>query len=459
MSAPSLKWRLLFGTALGIILALVAVAVVVVQSFALSLERERVNALDVTLKWLMAQVDPNADEALAADLPSGPRYDTPLSGFYWQVEDLSQGRTYRSRSLWDGELEIDPAAAAEGRLQQSPGPDGKPLIVLSRLVQVASAGGMRDYRLSVAEMREDVDHPRQLFSNDLFIALAVAAVFLFGAAWLQVSLILRPLDKLRADIEAIKQGRTDTLRADHASEFRPVTRALTDLLHSQESSLAFARQRASDLAHGLKTPLAVLAATAERLMAGGQRAEADIIRMLGEEMNERIQYQLKLSRLRIRSQSQGVHSPLNDAVLRSVSVLRKTDQGENLNWRVDLAESIEVDVDEHDLMEMIGALLENACKWAITRVDVVATKSADMAKLRVDDDGTGLTDEQIASLGERGKRLDQSRPGEGLGLAIVFEIVRLNNGQLDLARSALGGLQVELQLPLAGLRDAQRSPS
>jgi signal transduction histidine kinase len=193
-------------------------------------------------------------------------------------------------------------------------------------------------------------------------------------------------------------------------------------------------------------------------MASGQRAEADIIRMLGEEMNERIQYQLKLSRLRIRSQSQGVQSSINDAVLRSVSVLRKTPQGEHLNWRVDLGESIEVDVDEHDLMEMIGVLLENACKWAMTRVDVVATKGGDMAKLRVDDDGGGLTDAQIASLGERGRRLDQSRPGEGLGLAIVFEIVRLNNGRLDLARSPLGGLQVELQLPLAGLRDAEEPP-
>jgi signal transduction histidine kinase len=453
MNFGSLRLRLLVGAAVGIVLALAAAGYFIVQNFAVSLERDRVSDLQATVTQLIAEIDPDAENPLAStELPTDPRYATPLSGVYWQVQDLSRGNSYRSRSLWDTELKPDTARARapEPSIEIAEGPNSVPLIMVSRLVHVEdSSGATRDFLVSVAEIREDPDHAVERFGNDLFAALALVGLFLFIAAWLQVQLGLTPLRELKSDVEAVRSGARDRLPNDYAGELQPVTQALNHLLNAQEASVAFARHRAADLAHGLKTPLAVLGATAERLRAAGDGDNADLVEMLVTEMSGRIDYQLRLSRLRIRTQSKGVRSSLNTAVLRSVSVLRKTERGESINWKVDLAEDIEVDLDEHDLMELVGVVLENANKWAATRIDVIAHKVDEVAILQVSDDGNGLSDEQIKALGERGRQLDQSVPGEGLGLAIVFEIVRLNGGVLAIGRSPIGGLEVKVEVPLA----------
>jgi signal transduction histidine kinase len=171
--------------------------------------------------------------------------------------------------------------------------------------------------------------------------------------------------------------------------------------------------------------------------------------MLVEQMNARIDYQLRIARLRFRTRAQGASSSLNETVLRSVAVLRRSPQGEALNWLVDLEEDLRVNVDEHDLMELAGIVLENAAKWAAGRVRIHAVRRSGSVELVIDDDGNGLTDDQIQRLGVRGTRLDESMPGEGIGLAIAFEIVRLNHGSIALERSRLGGLCVRTTLPAA----------
>jgi signal transduction histidine kinase len=453
MNLGSLRLRLLVGATVGIVLALAAAGYFIVQNFSATLERDRLSDLLATVTRLIAEINPDAEEALTLDdFPADPRYATPLSGVYWQVQDLSRGKTYRSRSLWDTELTPDSTRARnpEPSIEFAEGPQGIPLIMVSRFVHVEdSTGATRDFLVSVAEVREEPGHAVERFASDLIVALILLGLFLLVAAWLQVQLGLMPLRKLKRDVEEIRSGARDRLPENYAGELQPVTQALNHLLGAQEASVAFARHRAADLAHGLKTPLAVLSATAERLRAAGDRENADVVDLLGTELSDRIDYQLRLSRLRIRAPSKGVRSSLNSAVLRSVSVLRKTERGESINWGVDLAQDIEVDLDGHDLMELVGVLLENANKWAVARIDVAARKVEKTAELQVSDDGHGLTDEQIKALGERGKRLDQSVPGEGLGLAIVFEIVRLNGGVIALGRSPLGGLEAKVQLPLA----------
>ena len=145
-------------------------------------------------------------------------------------------------------------------------------------------------------------------------------------------------------------------------------------------------------------------------------------------------------------------------MLRSVAVLRKGPDNAGLNWGLDLQPQLAADIDAHDFMELIGIALENASKWAHSRVSVTGTRREGRVELTVEDDGTGVNDEQIARLGQRGERLDQTKPGEGIGLAIAFEIARLNRGEITMSRSHLGGLAISIWLPAANSGDGTQPP-
>jgi signal transduction histidine kinase len=192
----------------------------------------------------------------------------------------------------------------------------------------------------------------------------------------------------------------------------------------------------------------VLTATADRLRAGDP-ASAAALDEITVEMADRIDYQLRLARLRLRSGTHVLSASLNNALSRTVSVIRQTREGEALQWNVALGDDVRVNIDRHDLLELIGVLLENAAKWAAGRVDIGIRRVDGQVEVGIEDDGPGLTEDQIAGLGTRGKRFDESRPGSGLGLAIAMEILALNGGDARFSRSALGGLSVVLRLPAA----------
>jgi signal transduction histidine kinase len=194
----------------------------------------------------------------------------------------------------------------------------------------------------------------------------------------------------------------------------------------------------------------VLTATADRLRERGDPATADLLAGLTEEMNDRTDYQLRLAQLRVRSESQVLTASLNTALLRTVSVLRKTHRGEHLFWNVRFDADVTVNIDRHDLIELVGILLENATKWAESSVEVSAGIHHGMAEVCIADDGPGLTDEQIGDLGDRGRRLDESRPGSGLGLSIAVQILEMNGGTIEFSRSEhKGGLRVLMRLSIA----------
>jgi signal transduction histidine kinase len=432
-------------------IALLVAGIFILASFTASIEAERRDDLAASLDRLIAAIDPDALDLAGPQPLSDPRYDTPLSGLYWQIDDRDTGAVLRSRSLWDKELapaSID-LSDPRGKLSEATGPDREPLIVLSRAVTAEGSRGTRHFAVAVAEGRGRDEDPVRRFGVDLIGALAVLGIVLTVAGALQVHFGLQPLQTLRRQVAGIRHGESRQLPSGGPEELEPVVQQVNELLEAQEATIAFARQRAADLAHGLKTPLAVLSATAERLRSSGDQANADLLAMLAGQMNARIDYQLRIARLRFRTRAQGASSSLNETVLRSVAVLRKSHEGENLNWLLDLAQDLRVDIDEHDLMELTGIVLENAAKWAATRVRIHGASKADAVELLVEDDGKGLKDEQIARLGVRGTRLDESTPGEGLGLAIAFEIVRLNRGSITAERSRLGGLCVRITLPVA----------
>lgn len=297
----SLRLRLLVGGALWIAFALLASWVFIFTSFASLIDRERRGDLQASLDRIVAEIDPDSTEPVADGPLRDPRYDTPLSGVYWQLEDLDSGEIFRSRSLWDIQLPSGNVAAGPAQLGQVTLPDTPTLITLTQIIRVErSTGQERHFQVSVAEERTSDDDPVTAFGTTLALFLAVLALALFLAAMVQVHVGLRPLTTLRRDISAVRRGDATRLPERPTLELKPVTAQVNELLDAQEATISFVRERAADLAHGLKTPLAVLGATADRLRARGDAANGETLRMLTEQMNERIDYQLRIARLRDR---------------------------------------------------------------------------------------------------------------------------------------------------------------
>lgn len=447
----SLRLRLLAGAALWIALALLVAGIAIAFMFIGSVERDQQRDLTATFNRVVALIDAGASPPMLSRSLADPRFDIPFSGLYWQLEDLESGEAGRSRSLWDFVLQsaVLTGAGGEGRFATLSGPSGQVLSVLVRDIRLTTATGAPVLRVTIAEDRSTLDAAIARFGRDLAAALLILAGALIAAAWLQVHLGLSPLQKLRKGVEAVRRGRIDRLTGDFPAEVLPLTAEVNELLQSQQASIDFARARAADLAHGLKTPLAVLATTADALRAKSDSETAALIEQLAAEMADRVDYQLRLSRLRLRTRAHTLSAGLDEALRRTTAVLKKTHDGERLDWSLDLTEPLAADIDDHDLVELVGVLLENAAKWARSRVNLRSRRDGDVAEILISDDGPGLTEEQINELGTRGRKLDQSKKGSGLGLSIAFEIVALNNGTLSFGDAEQGGLLITLRLPLA----------
>jgi signal transduction histidine kinase len=455
LSAQSLRLRLLLLAALLVATAVLLAGVALLLMFSSHLERRIAADLEANLNRAVALIEADAaSPALRAPL-ADPRYALPLSGLYWQLEDIDTGLSARSQSLVDAVLVAPPDQSG---LVEIIGPDSQMLLAIQRDVQFPREAGMpRRFRVIVAEDRDVIDRSIAAFGREMSLALLLLALVLTLVGFLQVHLGLRPLEAVRLRLREVRLGKAERLDGRFPEEVVPIVREVNDLLDARDQSLAFARSRAADLAHGLKTPLAVLTQTAKRLRDEGDTAAADTFDTLSREMSERIDYQLRLARLRLRPASHVMTASLADTVKRIVNVLRRTADGEALDWQVDVAPGLTVDLDPQDLMELVGVVLENAAQWAVACVRISATGADGMVEMQVHDDGPGLTPEQIAVLGQRGQRLDESSRGTGFGMAIAGEILALNKGEMILERSDAGGLAVRMVLPSSDREAASRA--
>lgn len=417
-----------------------------------NVERTMREDLSDGLKRLVAVIQPEIDEPTISEPLPNPLYSIPFSGSYWQIEALETGATARSRSLWDFVLEVPRPAPADAELFVNlPGPEEQQLAVLSREISFDTADGSRIYQVSLAEDRAVLDQSIAQFRMDAGIALLLLALSLLIAAWVQIRLGLSPIHVLREAIEAIRQGQKDRLEGFYPTEFTPLVTEVNELLSGREKSSEYARSRAADLAHGLKTPLSVLRSTADRLSEKGDTESAAVLSELATEMSERIDYQLRLASLRIRAGTHLANTSLNAALIRTMGVLKKTHRGENLGWFIELGADAVIDMERQDLLELVGVVLENATKWADSRITIVTRQADGIAEIEIGDDGPGLSAAQMEQIGVRGRRIDETRGGSGFGLAIALEIVRLNEGEVSFGQSSLGGLNVTLRLPLSQL--------
>jgi signal transduction histidine kinase len=425
-----------------VVLALILAGFILHALFVDNLERSVQGDLEAALTRIVALIDPEAAvPAIRAPLPD-PRYDTPLGGRYWQIVDLETQSVARSRSLFDQQL--SGRAESTGTFHFS-NADGLHLIMISRTIELEA----KRFQIIVGEDHDPIHHAGMRFAWDIALLFTLLGVAIIAFAWAQLRLSLRPLDRLRDAVDDVRRGEVERLGGAYPSEIQPLVEEVNALLAERQALTERGRRRASDLAHGLKTPLAALHGIAMRLEDRGNPEDAAALEDLTLEMSNRVDYQMRLAALRTRSPEHRESSSLNTAILRTIAVLRKTGRGEELHWKASLGEEINVDIHRQDLLELVGVTLENACKWAVSTVALQTTRVGNLALIAIGDDGPGIDPKHMNSLGHRGLRHDQSMPGTGLGLAIASEILDLNGGTISYSESELGGLEVEIRLPIA----------
>lgn len=428
-----------------VVVSLFAAGFALQYLFSVNIERSAREDMDAALTRLAAVIVPTTETpSLSTPLPD-PRYATPFGGRYWQVEALDTGQITRSRSLWDFVIE---APSADHVVHHQPGPDGRHLILLTRQFEIEGPEGFRTYLVTVGQDHGPIHIATQQFGRDAAQVLVLLGALIILAAWLQISLGLSPISRVKLAIEAVRRGDVAKLEGRFPSELGPLVQEVNALLDAREAMMDRARSRAADLAHGLKTPLAAIHGIADGLRDKGNEVEAGLLQDLSFEMSERVDYQMRLAALRVRTSAHSTRSSLNSAVIRTLTVLKKTGRGERLHWVAELSDDCWVDVHRQDLMELVGITLENAAKWASSRVTVRSMRDDDQAVLEICDDGPGIPEEQMMSLGTRGLRLDQTLPGYGLGLAIAAEILEINMGSMAFSHAKGSGLMVTINLPL-----------
>ncbi len=440
MKAKSLRLRLALAGAVAICVALTVAGIGLTLIFERHVYRTLADDLDVEIRQAIGglAID-NAGKISMANPPQDARFDQPLSGLYWQVSGA--GTLLRSRSLWDSKLVLPADKLSEGQTHyhQIDGPGGKLLLVAERRVTFAAQGGRRAVRVVVASDLTRLRQARDEFVADLGPSLGVLALVLGLATWLQLSLGLKPLGRLRREIAETAGGRRRRLSEDAPSEVLPLVREVNELLDSQERALERARGRAADLAHGLKTPLAALAGDARLLRQSGDEDIANSLDSIGETMRRHVERELARARIQAEVRRGGESSLLREVAEGLIRTLRRTEKGEALDFVNDVPAQFRLPFDRIDLTEALGNLLDNAARHARKRVRV----ACDGAAVLIEDDGPGLDPQHEEIARRRGGRLD-SGGGAGLGLAITQDILDAYGWRMDFARSSLGGLRVRL---------------
>ncbi len=448
MRRSSLRLRLMAGGMVAILIALAVAGAGLTVLFERHVTRTIADNLDVHLKQLLAGIDVDAaGQLVVTRSPADPRFADALSGLYWQIKD-GRGQLLRSRSLWDTTLPVpdDVLAPGETHQHEMPGPAHTRVLVTERRVSLTVGDRRVPVRVAVAADLGQVSAATAAFAKDLAVALGLLGLVLTMAAIVQIGLGLRPLDGLRRGVADIRAGRLRHLPAQVPAEVRPLVEEVNALLDEQEREIERSRGRAADLAHGLKTPLAALAADAGRLRAQGHDAVARDIEGVGDAMSRHVDRELARARVRGAGRRKAALStPLLPLVRSMIKTIARTPAGARVTFEPHIPGDLSVPMDRTDLAEVLGNLLDNAARHATARVRVAAGEDPAGPWISIEDDGPGIAPAARAKVVERGIRLDEREEGAGLGLAIVQDVLDAYGWRLTLAASdGLGGLKVTI---------------
>ncbi|WP_026381383.1 sensor histidine kinase [Afifella pfennigii] len=441
----SLRLRLILAGALAISVSLALAALGLSALFAAHVERRAVAELSVHLDQVLSGLERGPQGSLVlAQMPADPRFSRPFGGLYWQISQ--DGEVLRSRSLWDDALELPTDELVDGavHVHDIAGPTDQRLLTIERSVTLPERLGGGRARAAVAMDRAELEEARRAFVADLIPYTALLALALTIAGGLQIAIGLRPLAAVGARVAAVRSGEAKRLGEDFPVEVLPLASEVDALLEQREHEIVRARARAGDLAHGLKTPLQALLGEAERLRQAGRAEAAKAIEEIAGAMRRHTDRELTRARIALRSKA--AQADVGKVVENVVRVIRRTEEGGEIAWRQEVPQDLQAAVDRDDLTEALGALVENASRYARQEVTIAAREDAGFIVLSVRDDGPGIPPERIEALMARGARADTSGPGTGLGLAIASEIAEALGGVLSL-HNVEPGLEARLILP------------
>jgi len=385
---------------------------------------------------------------LPIELPE-PRFNLIGSGLMAVVRDANGVMVWRSRSALGYDFSSVPAGKPGERIYTELN-DGQSTarLMLSFVTRWEGANHQpQTYAFQVVERLDEQRAQIQQFRRTLFGWLAAATVLLLVAQALIVRWGLSPLRRVTQDLSDMEAGRTQTLTGEYPSELQPLVDNLNALLGNARMHLQRYRDTLGNLAHSLKTPLAVLRSSVE------SQAPLNELRDTAQEqlqqMNEIVDYQLQRAAAAGRT-ALSTPLPVAPLVRKIQAALQKVYASKSLQVELDVADSVVFRGDEGDLLEILGNLADNAFKWARTRVQIRVVNESDGTtehlQLRIEDDGPGIPSEALERVRTRGARADASTPGHGLGLAVVSELVALYNGRFAISKSSLGGAALEVRL-------------
>ena len=441
----SLRLRFLFAAFLWVSIATVLAGFVISSLYRSHLTRQFHDELEIHLIELVRLTGLDADGRPKLDRPlSDPRFQEEGSGFYWQI--VRDGHVpVTSAAL--GHMALD-GRFASSRMEQAgwtAGPLGE---VMECGIEVPSTIGGPPLRFSIATERRVLEVVIAAFNRDLTVSLAVFAALMVIGATLQIQYGLRPARQMADAIEGLRQGKTARLPSDVPSEFSAIATRLNALLDAQAALVSRARVEAGNLAHGLRTPLALIGDEAEQLGGRGDTNAAQFILAQCRKIRRQVDYHMKRASA-AGTRVTGYVARIPILVRQIINAMERLHADKALSFTVTIPEAVTVNCDEGDLAEILSNLIDNACKWARRRVSISAQQDAGTVIIEILDDGPGIAPDLRAQVFVVGARLDESKAGSGLGLAISRDLARLYGGDLELNDGPAGGLLARLRLPEA----------
>ena len=441
MSSGSIRRRILMIAAVTIAVTLAAAGVTLIHLFEQHVLRRIEQELEVRASELAKafELDADGNPLINHDLADA-RYQVPYGGAYWQIAEGDVPHL-RSRSLWDQILETRAVKAHDKHngAFEIEGPNKSELYVLEREVSLDGPNGQRTFHLAVALDHATISESRHAFTIDVARILILLALLLIGGAWLQLRFGLLPLTHLHAGLTAVREGQTSRLTGVLPEEIKPLADDLNRLLDRQDELVRKARDRAGLLAHGLKTPLTILSSEIARLEKAGQRANAAVLREQCDEISAHIERELARARTHGAVDAVSMRTVVLPIVERLVDLMSRIDSANNITWDVRIPEGVSAAMETDDFAEVVGNLLDNARKWARSRVTVQVHSVDGSMVLSVSDDGPGVPGHRRHLVMQRGVHFaPNSHHSSGLGLAIVADTLAEYGQEMTIADTETG---------------------
>lgn len=447
MQKGSIAANLFWLSAVWLVIALVATAFLLTELYSRALDSSLSDTLDFHLGQLVGQtLDANSPGTDEVDLLD-PRFTRPASGWYWAIRDVDGNVLNLSSSL--AGMVMPEVAGAFDATRTRTGVLSDAFGTRLRMVEREITVNGKELRIAVSGSLDEIFKLVDDFRGQTLIVLGAVGVMLAIMSFIVARLAMRPVDQLRNAVERVREGEAENIAGQFPREIAPLAEEINELLRSNGQIIERARSQVGNLAHGLKTPLAVLRNEASANAPG----LAKIVLSESDKMSQMVTNYLDKARIAARTAVVGRKADPTIVMLRLARVMQKLNPHRTVAFQRPDASLPWFRGEEADLEEMAGNLLDNACKWSNGEVAISMSAergpNATMLLIRIEDNGPGLTEEEAKKVLRRGVRLDEKTPGSGLGLDIVKELVDVYGGSLQLKRSNLGGLLAELRLPTA----------